>query len=133
MMHEELSERAVCTENSPAWICLSTVCTAPAGLVQEHAADVESIAVITGYKRQEKAFRARFAEEPGLKSISSVYFGTVDGFQVSAASSAFLHISAGPPHPNSWDSSGNVTRADAQGSRAWTDGACCTITDWEAY
>ena len=65
------------------WVCRSTMCTAPAGLVQEHAAEVDSIAVITGYKGQEKALRARFADEAGLKSISSVYFGTVDGFQVS--------------------------------------------------
>ena len=67
------------------------MCTAPAGLVREHAAEVDSIAVITGYKAQEKALRARFADEPGLKSISSVYFGTVDGFQVSTPCSAFMH------------------------------------------
>ena len=105
-------------------MCHSTVCTAPAGLVQEHAAEVDSIAVITGYKAQERALRAKFADEPGLRSISSVYFGTVDGFQVSTPGSALMHASAGPycsPVPAT--SKGNLKRAEAQGNNSWADGA----------
>ena len=89
---------------------------------------MDSIAVITGYKAQKEALRARFADEPGLKSISSIYFGTVDGFQVSTTSSAPMHASAGPHHsPNPATSSGSLTRADAQGSKSWKP--CCTADD----
>ena len=113
------------------WMCLSErMCTAPAGLVQEHAAEVDSIAVITGYKAQEKALRARFADEAGLRSISSVYFGTVDGFQVSTPSSAFMDASVGPYHsPTPATFNGNLTRADGEDSKSWAAGVCCTATD----
>ena len=109
MLEVELSAQGIPSK----WLCLSTVCTVAAGLVQEHAADVDSIAVITAYKRQEKALRARFADEPGLKSISSVYFGTVDGFQVCASSLAFMHGSASLSYsPIPLTSDGNRRRAD---------------------
>ena len=94
---------------------------------------MDSIAVITGYKGQENALRARFANEPGLKSISSVYFGTVDGFQVSAFRSAIMHVSARQPYsPTCLTSCGNLRRADTQGSQfvsRWS----MLHNHWEAF
>lgn len=55
----------------------------PAGIMQQHAAEVDSVAIITGYKMQEMALRARFRGNRGVQSTSNVYFGTVDGFQAS--------------------------------------------------
>ena len=42
-----------------------------------------SIAIITPYKQQELAMKARYDREKDLHGMRSVYFGTVDGFQVS--------------------------------------------------
>ncbi len=56
-----------------------------AGVVEQYGDEVDSIAIITPYKQQELAMKARYDREKGLHGMRSVYFGTVDGFQVTIA------------------------------------------------
>ncbi len=58
---------------------MGTLC---AGVVEQYGDEVDSIAIITPYKQQELAMKARFDREKSLHGMRSVYFGTVDGFQV---------------------------------------------------
>lgn len=52
------------------------------GVVEQYGDEVATIAIITPYKQQELAMKARFDREKSLHGMRSVYFGTVDGFQV---------------------------------------------------
>ena len=65
---------------STSQACLSgSLC---AGVTEQYGDEVASIAIITPYKQQELAMKARYDREKSLHGMRSVYFGTVDGFQV---------------------------------------------------
>ena len=53
-----------------------------AGVIEQYGDEVDSLAIITPYKQQEMAMKARFERDKSLHGTPSVYFGTVDGFQV---------------------------------------------------
>ena len=66
-----------------------------AGVMEQHADEVDSLAIITPYKQQELAMKARFEREKSLHGTPSVYFGTVDGFQVTTFGKVHTNMTDG--------------------------------------
>ena len=55
------------------------------GLIEQYGDEVGSVAIITPYSQQVSALRTRFERAKSLYAQLDVFFGTVDGYQVSSA------------------------------------------------